>query len=145
MRGLCLAGLLLMNSLAAQAPTKANTAFDGTWDTVISCPDTQGALGFSFRFDSVVKNGELHGEQGTRGRAGYQELNGSLVQDGISHLLVNGLVGASQFAVGNRPAGTQYAYRVEAKFHGDQGTGKRTQGRPCDLTFHRTTARTGTN
>jgi hypothetical protein len=143
MQGLFLAGLLLIASIAAQAPTNATTAFDGTWDTVISCPDAAGAMGFSFRFDSLVKNGELHGEHGTKGKAGFLELNGTLVAEGVSHLLVNGLVGAAQFAVGSRPAGTPYAYKVDATFHGNDGTGKRTQGRPCDLTFHRASRSTG--
>jgi hypothetical protein len=137
-RYLGVAGLLLMGSIAAQAPVKSVTAFDGRWDTVISCPDAAGAMGFSMRFESMVKNGELHGQQGTKGNAGYLEVSGSVVADGVSHLLANGLVGAAQFAVGSRPAGASYAYKIDATFRGDDGTGKRIQGRPCDLTFHRT-------
>ncbi len=141
MRGL--GWMLLLLSVGAQAPAAGTTALDGSWDTVISCPDAAGAMGFSFRFDSVVKNGELHGEQGTKGKAGFLELNGTVVVDGVSHLLVNGLVGASQYAVGSRPAGSAYAYKVDATFRGDEGIGRRVQGRPCEVTFKRTGAKRG--
>jgi hypothetical protein len=36
---------------------------------------------------------------------------------------------------GHRPAGTDFGYHVDAKFSGDSGTGKRVEGRPCDVTF----------
>jgi hypothetical protein len=129
-----LTGLLLLAGFAAQGSA---TSFDGTWDTVLSCPDFEGALGFSYRFDSVVKNGELHGEQGAKGKSGFYELNGTIGPDGAVHLLANGLVNNPRYAIGGINSGTPFAYKAEAKFSGDRGAGKRTQGRPCDLTFMR--------
>jgi hypothetical protein len=35
------------------------------------------------------------------------------------------LVGAQEYAVGRRPAGTEYGYHVEGKFSDKEGTGKR--------------------
>ena len=46
--------------------------------------------------------------------------------------------GASEYAVGKRPAGTEYAYKIDALFGEDEGKGKRVEGRPCEVTFHRT-------
>jgi hypothetical protein len=125
--------------LAVQAPAGQDARrFDGVWDTVLSCPNDAGAMGYSFRFDSVVKDGALHGDKGKKGQAGWLEINGKIGADGVSHLLANGLVGASEYAVGKRPAGTEYAYKIEAKFVDDEGKGKRVEGRPCEVAFHRT-------
>jgi hypothetical protein len=126
---------LILIMATAQAPAGDPKHYDGMWDTVLSCPNDAGAMGYSFRFNSVVKDGELHGEKGTKGQAGWLEINGKIAPDGVSHLLANGLVGASEYAVGKRPAGTAYAYKLDVKFGDDQGTGKRVEGRPCEVTF----------
>lgn len=111
--------------------------FDGIWDTVLSCPNDAGAMGYAFRFASVVKDGSLHGDKGTKGQPGWLEINGRIAPDGVSHLLANGLVGASEYAVGKRPAGTEYAYKIDAMFGEGDGKGKRVEGRPCEVTFVR--------
>ena len=134
-----LVGLALVSAAVSQVPANADQKpFDGTWDTVLSCPNNAGAMGYSFRFDSLVKDGQLHGQKGTKGQAGWLEINGKIGVDGVGHLLANGLVGASEYAVGKRPAGTEYAYKIDAKFAGEDGAGKRVEGRPCEVTFHRT-------
>jgi hypothetical protein len=46
---------------AAQTPN-----FDGNWQTTVSCSASRGALGYSFRFVSTVKNDVFHGVQGKR-------------------------------------------------------------------------------
>jgi hypothetical protein len=112
--------------------------FDGTWDTVLACENAAGAMGYSFRFPSVVKDGMLHGEKGAKGKPGWLQLDGKLFPDGTAKLYVDGLVGASDFAVGRRPAGTSYGYHVEARFTDRTGTGKRVEGRPCSVTFTKT-------
>ena len=48
--------------LLISSPGYAAQPFDGAWDTTLSCPDAHGALGYSFRFESVIANGTLHGE-----------------------------------------------------------------------------------
>ena len=130
--------LLVAVASGAQAPAHEDRhRFDGTWDTVLSCPNDAGAMGYAFRFPSIVKDGQLHGDKGTKGQAGWLEINGKIEPDGKSHMLANGLVGASQFAVGNRPTGTEYAYKIDAAFADDDGKGKRVEGRPCEVTFRR--------
>src|SRR5580658_6576694 len=109
--------------------------FDGVWDTMISCPNSNGALGFSYQFPSTVKDGVLHGEKGAKGEPGWLTIDGKISRDGASSIYADGLVGASQFAVGQRPAGTSYGYHIDAKFSDTTGTGTRVEGRPCKVTF----------
>jgi hypothetical protein len=113
--------------------------FDGTWETVLSCENAAGALGYSYKFPSIVRDGTLHGEKGNKGKPGWLQLDGKILSDGSSNIYADGLVGAAEAAVGRRPAGTQYGYHVDAKFAEDgSGTGKRVEGRPCSVTFTRT-------
>jgi hypothetical protein len=122
----------------AMAPAIARAddhPFDGSWDTVLSCENAAGALGYSFKFISSVKDGVLHGEKGTKGKPGWLQLDGKILPEGSANLYVDGLVGAAETAVGRRPAGTEYGYHVDAKFSGKSGTGKRVEGRPCSVAF----------
>jgi hypothetical protein len=112
-----------------------DTHFDGTWDTVISCENAGGALGYSFKFPSVVKDSVLLGSKGTKGKPGYLQVYGKISSDGSAKLYADGLIGASEVAVGHRPVGTQYGYHIEANFMDTSGTGKRVEGRPCSVTF----------
>ena len=109
--------------------------FDGGWNTILSCENAAGALGYSFKFVSSVRDGVLHGEKGTKGKPGWLQLDGKILPDGSADLYVDGLVGAAETAVGRRPAGTEYGYHVDAKFSGKSGTGKRVEGRPCSVEF----------
>jgi hypothetical protein len=107
--------------------------FDGVWDTVLSCSNSNGALGYSFEFDSIVKNNVLHGEKGSKDQPGWLQLDGDISEDGAASLYVKGRVGAAAFAVGQRPAGTEYGYHIEAKLTHTSGTGHRVEGRPCTV------------
>jgi hypothetical protein len=109
--------------------------FDGTWETTVSCENAAGALGYSYRFDSVVKNDVLHGEKGDKGKPGWFQLDGKIAPDGTARFYADGLVGAAETAVGHLRAGTQYNYHVDANFSGASGTGKRVEGRPCTVEF----------
>jgi hypothetical protein len=111
------------------------TRFDGDWDTILSCPNFATALGYSFEFSSLIKQGVLHGEKGTTGEPGWLQLDGTIPSDGHASLYANGLVGAAEAAVGHRPAGTQYGYHVDVKFTDTSGKGRRVEGRPCMVTF----------
>lgn len=129
---------LCVAAFGARADEKAGkTPFDGVWQTTLSCENSHGALGYSFRFASTVKNGTLHGEKGTAHEAGWLSIDGTLTFDGAADLYVDGLVGASAAAVGQRPAGTQYGYHVAARFTPDRGEGHRVEGRPCTVIFTR--------
>ena len=111
--------------------------FDGEWDTILSCPNSNGALGYSFEFASIVKDGRLHGEKGVKGEPGWLQLDGAISPGGHASLYASGLVGASEMAVGHRPQGTQYGYHVSADFTDKAANGKRIEGRPCTLDFTR--------
>jgi len=139
---ICSAAVLLtawaLCASRADADEKAGKSpFDGVWQTTLACENSNGALGYSFRFPSTVKNGVLHGEKGTAHEAGWLSIDGSLGSDGVADLYVDGLVGASAAAVGQRPAGTPYGYHVAARFTGDRAEGHRVEGRPCTVIFIR--------
>jgi hypothetical protein len=126
-----------LSGMGAQADDKAKTQFDGVWQTTLSCSNSNGALGYSLRFPSTIKNGVLHGEKGVPNEAGWLQIDGSLGSDGVADLYVDGLVGASAAAVGQRPAGTQYGYHVSARFTAERAEGHRVEGRPCTVLFTR--------
>jgi len=109
--------------------------FDGSWDTILSCTNSNGALGYSFEFVSTVKGGVLHGEKGEQGKAGWLTLDGNIQKNGSANLYVQGLVGAAPYAVGQRPAGSAYGYHLDSKFSGESATGTRVEGRPCSAAF----------
>lgn len=140
----CAAFLLVLGAFSSgsahgdeSGTTTPSTQFDGTWQTTLSCTNANGALGYSFRFPSTVKNGVLHGEKGSAHEAGWLQIDGSLRPDGAADLYVEGLVGAAPFAVGQRPTGTPYGYHVEARFSLDHAEGHRLEGRPCTVVFTR--------
>jgi len=130
----------LVTAIAASGVLPARAAdrpFDGAWTTVLSCENTDGALGYSFKFVSTVKDGVLHGERGTSGKPGWLQIDGKIAPDGQAKLFADGLVGASETAVGRQPKGTSYSYHIDAKFDGDSGTGKRVEGRACSVEFQK--------
>jgi hypothetical protein len=126
--------LVLMTACTARADDVVRK-FDGTWDTILTCPNSNGALGFSYHFDSTVKDGTLHGEKGEKRQPGWFQLDGRIPNDGSSSLYAQGLVGAAPFAVGQRPKGTQYGFHVASLFTEQSGTGTRVEGRPCSIAF----------
>jgi len=113
--------------------------FDGEWDTILSCPNAAGALGYSFEFLSSIRQGVLHGEKGTKGEPGWLQLDGTIPPDGHASIYANGLVGASEAAVGHRPPGTQYGYHLDVELGDTSGKGRRVEGRPCTVTFTKKT------
>jgi len=129
--GICIV-VICLNAASAEDDAKG---FDGTWDTTVSCSNTEGALGYSYQFPSTVKDGVLHGEKGDKGKPGRFELDGKILPDGTMKLYAKGLVGAEEVAVGHRPRGSAFGYHVEGKFSEKEGTGKRVEGRPCEVDF----------
>lgn len=109
--------------------------FDGVWNTTLTCSMTAGALPYSYQFQSAVKDGVLHGEKGVKGAPGWLELDGTIQPDGKARIHARGLVGSQKAALGQRPPGTPYAYRIEGKFTNKEGTGKRVRSRLCGVTF----------
>ena len=127
-------GIAVLCTSAARA-NDGNSRFDGVWDTILSCANTDGALGYSFKFPSTVKDGVLHGEKGVKNQPGWLQIDGEIKADGAADLYADGIVGAAPFAVGQRPKGTPYNYHIDAKFSGASGTGHRVEGRSCNMTF----------
>jgi hypothetical protein len=133
--------VVLTLAMIQAAPMSANSQsanrFDGSWTTTVSCPDAAGALGYSFDVPTTIHDGLLHGERMREGEPGHLLLDGQIQPDGQARMYAKGLVGASQFAVGQAPKGTDYGYHVVATFQDASGSGKRVEGRPCDRTFSR--------
>jgi hypothetical protein len=131
---LLLAVSLVLLSTASLAQDAKH--FDGLWQTTVSCAAERDALGYSFRFDSTVKDGLLHGVHGTAGAPGSLQVDGKIEADGTARLYANGRTGSKEFVPGrDTPRGADYGYNINAKFGGDVGTGTRIEGRPCTLQF----------
>jgi hypothetical protein len=112
--------------------------FDGKWITTVSCEASRGALGYSFRFDSEVKDGKFLGLHGTEGEPSSLKIEGKISEDGSATLYAAGRTGGKEFVPGrDTPRGTEYNYTIDAHFRDDRGTGKRIEGRACALVFER--------
>jgi hypothetical protein len=128
-------GLMLLPAAALAADTQR---FDGMWQTTVSCVASRGALGYSYRFVSTVKDGVLHGLHGTAGEPGSLEIDGKIGEDGVGKLYADGRTGSKEYVPGrDTPRGTEYGYNIDAKFEGSTGTGTRVEGRPCTLQFEK--------
>lgn len=116
----------------------AEERFDGKWLTTLSCEASRGALGYSYRFVSEVKNGKLRGVYGTEGKPSSLLIEGTVGTDGAGKLYATGRTGSKEYVPGrDTPRGTEYGYRVEAHFDGATGTGTRVEGRPCSFQFEK--------
>jgi hypothetical protein len=71
---------LAAGALFAQTPAAIETSkrFDGEWNTILSCPNFAGALGYSSEFATLIKEGVLHREKGVKGEAGWLQLDGAV-------------------------------------------------------------------
>jgi hypothetical protein len=136
MRILTVACSLLITAGAAHAdPPQA--PFDGEWTTVLSCAPAVGALPYTYRFTSTVKDNVLHGERGVKGLPGWLTLDGQIMPDGSADIRARGLVGKARYAVGERPPATPYSYHIDARFAQSSGAGQRVKERSCTATFTR--------
>ncbi|MGB8181029.1 MAG: hypothetical protein WCF13_01535 [Stellaceae bacterium] len=110
--------------------------FDGNWQTTVSCSDSRGGLGYSYRFISVAKDGVFHGLHGTAGQSGSLQIDGTIEANGTATLYAKGLTGSKEYVPGrDTPRGTEYGYHIKAHFEGSTGTGTRIEGRPCSIDF----------
>jgi hypothetical protein len=118
--------------------TLAGESFDGKWLTTVSCENARDALGYSFRFVSVVKDGNLRGLHGTEGEPSSLLIEGKIDGDGSAKLYATGRTGSKEYVPGrDTPRGTEYSYSIDAHFKGSKGTGTRVEGRPCSFTFEK--------
>jgi uncharacterized caspase-like protein len=124
---------------SAPPPTSSSARFDGLWTVTIDCPRTSagstGAEGYVLNFFAEVKDGALHGQHGNEGQPNSLTLVGKILPDGSVAINARGLTGNPIHAVNRAAKGTPYGWRATARFEGSRGTGKKTDIRPCDLTF----------
>ncbi len=140
--GMCVrrvVGCLVVAAASCWGPSHAaDTRFDGSWLTTLSCAEARDALGYSFQFVGTVKDGIYHATRGEPGQPSSLQIDGPIGPDGTGHLYAKGRTGSKEFVPGrDTPRGSEYGYGIEAHFSGTTGTGVRLQGRPCTLTFAR--------
>jgi len=124
--------------LALPSVSLAGEGFDGKWLTTVSCEASRDALGYSFRFVSEVKNGNLRGLHGTEGQPSSLVIEGRIEADGSANLYATGRTGSKEYVPGrDTPRGTEYSYNIQAHFKGSTGTGTRVEGRPCSFRFEK--------
>jgi hypothetical protein len=124
--------------MALPGVSLAEERFDGKWLTTLSCEAARGALGYSYRFVSEVKNGKFRGLYGTEGKPSSLLIEGTVSTDGAGKLYATGRTGSKEYVPGrDTPTGTEYGYNIEAHFKGATGTGTRVEGRACSLQFEK--------
>lgn len=111
--------------------------FDGSWNVVVFCPQSDGAPASAFRFMAGVKDGVLHGQRGDGGSRGSVTLEGTIQPDGTARLRASGITNDADEVLGVAPRDTSYVYQVAARFEGSRGLGARVEGRVCHLNFTR--------
>lgn len=110
-------------------------AFDGTWSAAMNCPTEGTSKGYTWRFTIAITNGSIKGVYGVPPRAPWAAFDGQVQANGSATLSAHGVSGASEYNIGNAPAGSRVEFPLDARFEGARGTGTRTQGRHCTLTF----------
>lgn len=114
----------------------AGERFDGKWLTTVSCEAARGALGYSYRFESEVREGKLNGLRGKENEPSSLLIEGSIADDGTAKLYATGRTGSKEFVPGrDTPRNTEYNYNIEAHFTDKAGSGTRVEGRACSFEF----------
>jgi hypothetical protein len=130
--------LAILAGVVSRGYVFAAERFDGKWLTTVSCDASRGALGYSFRFVSEVKDGNLRGLHGTEGQPSSLLIEGKIDDEGTGKLYATGRTGSKEYVPGrDTPRGTEYSYSIEAHFKGSSGTGARIEGRPCTFLFEK--------
>ena len=128
-----------VTSPAAPPPPSSGAPFDGLWAVTIDCPRTSagssGAEGYVIHLLAKVKDGALHGQRGSEGQPNSFTLVGKIQPDGHAALSARGMTGDPKHSVNREAPGVAYGWRATALFEGSRGIGKKTEVRPCDLSF----------
>jgi hypothetical protein len=139
--GECRTSTILLTIFILLGTTRFGIAaenFDGKWQTTVSCSAAHDALGYSFRFISEVKDGNLRGLHGTVGEPSSLLIEGKIDADGTGKLYATGRTGSKEYVPGrDTPRGTEYSYNIDAHFKGKTGAGTRVEGRPCSFQFEK--------
>ena len=145
MKHLLAAALWLVAAVPASALAQASVAaagsrFDGDWLVTMTCPtntEDSAARGYKRQFPAQVKNGVLQGEIGVADSAGWLRIEGPIGADGNARLEARGRTGNPDYAAQHPPPSSPYAYRIEARFEGAHGSGRRLEQRVCNFVFER--------
>jgi hypothetical protein len=127
--GVALAFAPVERALAGAGP------FDGIWTVEVDCPSVGEVEGYSWRFPAEVSSGFMSGLYRSETSSAMGHITGRIHPDGGALLTMFGRTGPVNVA--HQRSGSPFKYTVEAHFDGQSGSGKRTERRPCALTFNR--------
>ena len=102
--------------------------YDGKWLTTVSCESARDALGYSFRFVSEVKDGNLRGLHGAEGQPSSLLIEGKIDADGTAKLYATGRTGSKEYVPGRdtpRGPNTVTASRRTSKARRERAIGSR--------------------
>ena len=131
---------LSATTLAQPSASASSNAFDGDWQVTMTCPDNtekSAARGYKRQFPAQVKNGVLQGAIGVADSAGWLRIEGPIGADGNARLEARGRTGNPDYAAQHPPPSSPYAYRIDARFEGARGSGRRLEQRVCNFVFER--------
>jgi hypothetical protein len=124
-------GLVLLPFTSSQA-----ASFDGAWSVLQVCDSTQeGARGYTWRYDAVVKDGHLVGQYRVKGQSPSMTLEGQIKADGSAAFIAEGISAGADYNVNFAQSQSRISFRVIAKFEDTAGTGSRVGVRTCKFTF----------
>ena len=127
-------------AVAQPSGSASISAFDGDWQVTMTCPDNTekpAARGYKRQFPAQVKNGVLQGEIGVADSAGWLRIEGPIGADGNARLDAHGRTGNPDYAARHPPPSSPYSYRIDARFEGARGSGRRIEQRVCNFAFER--------
>ena len=134
------ANALSASAVAQPSAGGSTTAFDGDWQVTMTCPDNtekSAARGYKRQFPAQVKNGVLQGEIGVADSAGWLRIEGPIGADGSARLDAHGRTGDPDYAAQHPPPSSPYSFRIDARFDGARGSGRRLEQRVCNFAFER--------
>lgn len=127
--------LLAMANLILKEPATGKN-FDGTWQTMWTCPNVGQYPGYSYQWSGQVTGGVYHGIRGVKGQPSSMVLDGKIEADGAAAFFGEIIVGSSLVGLG-AARGTPSDFHAIATFERSSGSGRRIEGRPCSLLFQR--------
>ena len=113
----------------------AASAFDGTWNVEVNCPDVGDVQGYDWRFQAQVSSGVLSGEYHSPVNEAMGRLSGRIRPDGVALLTLVGRTGPVKVAIGHPRPGTPFRYTANVHFDEHSGFGQRNERRACTLRF----------
>lgn len=128
-------------SITAPAITTSDVRFDGIWIAKVACDSKPPVWpAESYQFTANVRDGVFRAHFGVEGMPGSRSFDGKIERDGTTEILVRGFSGDSERDPIHRPRGTEFRWKVAAKFEGSHGIGIRADDRTCNFDFAMLTA-----